>query len=137
MLHIRKVKPLYTAIITTGNRFNKDMTDGSLIVAKKGDLKTWQTVIAVGTTVRDIKVGDQVMINPANYLVRKFSKDSVQNDMDNNPVLRYDFNWVTIDDENGNPQDCLLLNDRDVLYVFEGEEKDDVQILKPGKIILN
>jgi co-chaperonin GroES (HSP10) len=137
MLRIKEIKPLFTNILVTGNKYEKDEKQNGLIIAKKGDLKLYQTVKAVGSMVRDVKVGDQVMINPANYLVRKFSKDSVQNDMDNNPVLRYDFNWVTIDDENGNPQDCLLLNDRDVLYVFEGEEKDDVQILKPSKIILN
>jgi hypothetical protein len=52
--------------------------------------------------------------------------------LDNNPKLSYRFNWVTIDDENGEPQECLLLNDRDILYVFEGEEKNEV-IIKPAK----
>lgn len=138
MLHIKKIKPLYTAIVTTGNRFEKDMMDGGLIVAKKGDLKNWQEVVAVGTTVRDIKVGDMVMINPANYVVRRYSKDSVQNDMDNNPVLRYEFNWVTMDNEYGEPEDYLLLNDRDVLYVFEGEEREDVlKMVGKPKLILN
>lgn len=138
MLHIKSIKPLFTSIVTTANKFDKDMTDGTLIVAKKGDMKSWQTVVAVGTTVRDIKVGDTVMINPENYLVRKFSKDSIQNDMDNNPILRYDFRWVTMDNEKGEPEDYLLLNDRDILYVFEGEEKEDVIINpKKPKIILN
>lgn len=135
MLHIKKVKPLFTSIITTGDKFEKDMMEGSLIVARKGDMKLWQEVIAVGSSVRDIKVGDKVMINAANYAVRKYSKDSIQNDMDNNPTLRYTFNWVTIDNEKGEPQECLLLNDRDVLYVFEGEEKDD-SIITPNKMSL-
>lgn len=135
MLHIKKVKPLFTSIITTGDKFEKDMMEGSLIVARKGDMKLWQEVIAVGSSVRDIKVGDKVMINAENYAVRKYSKDSIQNDMDNNPTLRYTFNWVTIDNEKGEPQECLLLNDRDVLYVFEGEEKDD-SIITPNKMSL-
>lgn len=139
MLRIKKIKPLFTSIVTTGDRFDKDFTDSGIIVAKKGDLKLWQKVVAVGTSVRDIKVGDTVMINIENYAVKRYNKDSLQNDLDNNPSLRYELNWVTVDDEEGNPKECLLLNDRDVLYVFEGEEKEDVIIVPENKttIILN
>ena len=71
---------MFTNIITTGDRFEKDFTQGGLIVAKQGDLKVWQKVIAIGSSVRDISVGDMVMINIANYAVKKYSKDSIQND---------------------------------------------------------
>ena len=125
MLHIKKVKPLFTSIITTGDKFEKDMISGNVIIAKAGDIKLWQTVLAVGSTVRDINVGDKVMINAEHYLVKKYDKNSIQNDFDNNPSLGYRFNWVTIDDEKGEPQECMLLNDRDILYVFDGEEKED------------
>ena len=107
-----------------------------LIVAKQGDLKVWQKVIAIGSSVRDISVGDMVMINIANYAVKKYSKNSIQNDLDNNPKIRYNLNWVTMDDENGKSMDCLLLNDRDVLYSFEGEEKDEVIQIPEKKIIV-
>ena len=136
MLHIKKIKPMFTNIITTGDRFEKDFTQGGLIVAKQGDLKVWQKVIAIGSSVRDINVGDMVMINIANYAVRKYSKDSIQNDLDNNPKIRYNLNWVTMDDENGNSMNCLLLNDRDVLYSFEGEEKEEVIQIPEKKLIL-
>lgn len=136
MLHIKKIKPMFTNIITTGDRFEKDFTQGGLIVAKQGDLKVWQKVIAIGSSVRDINVGDMVMINIDNYAVRKYSKDSIQNDLDNNPKVRYNLNWVTMDDENGNSMDCLLLNDRDVLYSFEGEEKDEVIQIPEKKVIV-
>lgn len=129
MLHIFKVKPLFTSLITTGDKFEEDMLDGSIIVARKGDMKLWQKVLAIGSSVRDIKVGDMVMINPAAYAKRKYSKDSIQNDMDNNPVLDYQFNWITIEDKDGSTQECLLLNDRDIQYVFEGEEKNDAIII--------
>jgi hypothetical protein len=86
--------------------------------------------------VRDIKEGDMVMINAENYAVKRYSKDSLQNDLDNNPRIRYAFNWVTIEDENGVPQECLLLNDRDIQYVFEGEERDDTIILPNSKKLL-
>lgn len=132
MLHIKKIKPLFTSIVTTGDKFEKDMVNQGLIIAKKGDLKIWQKVIAVGPSVRDVKVGDLVMINVENYALKRYSKDSIQNDLDNNPNLGYKFNWVTIDNEEGNPQECLLLSDRDLLYAFEGEEKDE-SLITPGK----
>ena len=139
MLHIKEIKALFTSVITTGEKFAEDVVVNGIIQQdqKKGDLKLYQTVIAVGSSVRDIQVGDQVMINPINYVHRKYSKNSVQNDMDNNPILSIDIPTVTIDDEKGNPQECLLLNDRDIRFVFKGEEKNDSLIVpeKPSIII--
>ena len=125
MLHITKVQPQFTGIITTARRYEKDSKKGSIVVGVKGALKQWQTVVSVGSTVRDISVGDKVMINIDNFAVKKYSKDSIQNDLDNNPVTSYKLDWVIIDDENGNPTECLLISDRDVLYTFEGYEDED------------
>lgn len=136
MLHITAIKPLFTGILTTGEKYEEDMRDNGIIVANKGALKLYQTVIAVGPSVRDIKEGDKVMIDPSAYARRKYSKDSIQNDMNNNPIMEWHFPWVVVDDENGNPQDCLLLNDRDVKFVFEGEEKKESLIMPNSKIIL-
>lgn len=131
MIHITSIKPLFTSIVTTGDTFEEDMVSNGIIVAKKGDLKMWQTVIGKGSSVREIEVGEKVMINFDNFAVKKYNKNSVQNDLDNNPVLTYHFNWVTIDDEEGKPHECLLMQDRDILYAFKGEEKDDL-IVTPG-----
>ena len=109
MLHVTKIKPTFNHV-----------------------LKLWQTVIAVGSTVRDIKVGDKVMIIPDHFAVKKYNKNSVQNDLDNNPVLTYNFPFETIDDEKGEPHDCLYISDNDIRYVFEGEEKEEA-IIVPGK----
>lgn len=132
MLHVTKIKPLFDHLLITADRFEKNMVHSGVILAKKGDLKLWQTVVAVGSVVRDIKVGDKVIINPNNFAVKKYNKNSVQNDLDNNPVLTYNFPFETVDDEKGNPKDYLYISDRDVKYVFEGTEKDDSLIL-PGK----
>lgn len=132
MLHVAKIKPLFDHLLITADRFDKDMIHNGVIVAGKGDLKLWQTVVAVGSVVRDIKVGDKVMINPNDFAVKKYNKNSVQNDLDNNPVLTYNFPFETVDDEKGNPKDYLYISDRNVKYVFEGIEKDDSLIL-PGK----
>lgn len=138
MIHITSVKPLFTNVVVTGDKFEKDMYSGGLIIAYKGDLKLWQTVVAVGSSVRDIHVGDKVMINVENYAVKKYDKNSIQNDLDNNKVIAYNFRWITIDKEDGTQEECLLLNDRDILYSFEGEEKDDpvIEVPKKKKILL-
>lgn len=136
MLHIKKIKPLFNNLVTTGDKYEEDMIDNGIIVAAKGSLKLYQKVIAVGSTVRDINVGDQVMINPINYVVRKYSKDSLQNDIDNNPVLRYNFNWVLMEDKDGKQMECLLLNDRDIMYSFVGFETNESVLVPEKKIIL-
>ena len=141
MLKIKKVKPLFTSLVTTGERYSEDMYDNGIIIAKKGDMKTYQRVIEVGSAVRDINVGDMVMVNIANYAVKKYSKNSLQNDMDNNPTIKFAFNWLTIEDDKGNPQECLLLNDRDILFAFEGEEvqgsKNPILIPDGKNILIN
>lgn len=132
MLHVTKIKPLFDHLLITADKFEKDMVHSGVILANKGDLKLWQTVVAVGSVVRDIKVGDKVMINPNDFAVKKYNKNSVQNDLDNNPVLTYNFPFETVDDEKGEPKDYLYISDRNVKYVFEGIEKDESLIL-PGK----
>ena len=138
MLRIKKIKPLFTSVVVTGEKYENDVRDNGLIVANKGDLKLYQKVIAVGSTVRDINVGDTVMFDPSDYAQMKYDKNSIKNDMDMNKVINWKLPWITIDDENGNPQDCLLLKDRDIRFVFEGEEVDEPLIIpdKP-KLIVN
>lgn len=132
MLHITKIKPVFNHLLITADKFDKDMIQAGVIVANKGDLKLWQKVIAIGSAVRDVKVGDMVMIDPMKYAVRKYNKNSVQNDLDNNPVLTYNFPFETVDDEKGEPQDCLYITEDAVKYVFEGKEKDEA-LITPGK----
>ena len=138
MLHVTEIKPTFNHVLITADKFEKDMISNGVIVAGKGDLKLWQTVVAVGSTVRDVKVGDKVMIIPDHFAVKKYNKNSVQNDLDNNPVLTYNFPFETIDDEKGNSKDYLYISDNDIKYVFEGYEKDESLIMpaKP-KLILS
>jgi len=137
MLKIKEIKPLFTSILTTGDKYEKDVKEGGIITNKKGDLKLYQKVLAVGSSVRDIKVGDMIMFSPKDYVVMKYDPNSVKNDMDMNKVVKMNLPWVTVikDDKT---EDCLLLKDRDVLFVFEGEEVVESDILIPdSKLILN
>lgn len=133
MLHITKIKPMFTNLLVTKEVFDKDMCEGGVIVANKGDMKLWQTVLAVGPAIRDIKVGDKVMLRLDDYAVKKYSKNSLQNDMDNNPIITWNLPFETIEDDKGNSIECLYIKDRDVKFVFEGEERDDTLILPEKK----
>jgi len=110
---------MFTRIVTTMDMYVEDQTmaGGSGIIdvtkLKKG-IKEYQTVIEVGTSVRFLKEGDIVCINPDRYAVRKFSQDSVKNDLLENSVVRYNFNVVKIDDK-----DYLLLDESDVEFVVK------------------
>ena len=125
MLKIKKIKPLFTSIVTTGDKFKHDDTQMGIITAKKGDLKLWQKVVAVGSSVRGVAVGDMVMINASHYAVKKYDATSAHEKLDANPVLQYVFNWVDMEDENGESTPYLLLDERDVMYAFEGEEVEE------------
>ena len=141
MLKIEEIKPRFTDILVTGNEYEQDEKENGLIVAKKGDLKLYQTVLAVGSMIRDIKVGDQVMINPDGYKVTQYDPNSVKQDMGMNKIIGYKMPWVVIDDTEGNPQRCLLLKDRDIEYVFVGKEteesKETLIMPKEKKLIFN
>lgn len=138
MLHIKTLKPLFTSILTTGEKYEEDMRENGIIVANKGDLKAYQKVLAIGSSVRDIQVGDTVMIDIKHFAVMKLDPNSIKRDMDLDKVVRWDIPWIIVDDAEGKPQDCLLINDRDVKFVFEGEEKNE-SIIIPNKptIIMN
>jgi co-chaperonin GroES (HSP10) len=142
-LHIKKIKPLFTNILVTGDKYEEDVKINGMITSQKGDLKLYQKVLEVGSMVRDVKVGDTVMFNPKDYAVMKYSENSIKNDMDMNKRIKWNLPWVTIYDEEGNSHDCLMLKDRDIEFVFEGEEVKDPEpqttliMPKPKKIITN
>lgn len=134
MLKINKIKPLFTALITTMDKYEQDkITEGGLIDTSKqqGTLKEYQRVLAIGDAVRGIKVGDLVCVNPARFAVRKHDKGSMRDGViTDNPVVTYNFDVV----EMGGNQ-CLLLQDRDIEYVIEDYE--EVPDSEPSPLIID
>lgn len=134
MLKINKIKPLFTALITTMDKYEQDkITEGGLIDTTKqqGTLKEYQKVLAIGDAVRGIKVGDLVCVNPARFAVRKHDKGSMRDGViTDNPVVTYNFDVV----EMGGNQ-CLLLQDRDIEYVIEDYE--EVPDSEPSNLIID
>lgn len=135
MLKIKKIKPMFTALITSMDKYEQDVTTGGLINVTKmqGGLKEYQTVLAVGSSVRDIKVGDLVCVNPARFAVRKHQAGSLKDGViSDNPVTTYNFDVVEMDGKQ-----CLLLQDRDIDFIIEDWEEAPDQtpstIIQPEK----
>lgn len=122
MLKVKKIRPMFTSLITTMDKYEQDkLTDGGLIDTSKqqGALKEYQTVLAIGDSVRNIQVGDLVCVNPSRFAVRKHEKGSMRDGViADNPVVTYNFDVVEMDG-----RQCLLLQDRDIEYVIEDYEE--------------
>ena len=122
MLVAKKIKPMFTALITTMDRYETDnFTKSGIIDAtkQKGALKEYQTVLSIGSSVRDIKVGDLVSINPTRFAVMKHKEGSFKDGViQDNQVLEYKFDIIKIDNK-----DHLLLQDRDIEFIIEEYEE--------------
>lgn len=134
MLKVKKIKPMFTSLITTMDKYEQDVKVGGLIDASKqqGGLKEYQKVLAVGSSVRDIKVGDMVCVNPARFAVRKHQAGSLKDGIvTDNPVTTYNFDVVEMDGKQ-----CLLLQDRDIDFIIEEWEEipdNPSPIIQPEK----
>lgn len=125
------IKPLFNAIVTTMDVYEEDqklpsgLTDTRRL---KGTVKEFQTVVAIGDTVKSIKVGDKVAINPARYAVMKHNEKSLKNGVtDTNMVMSFAFNTI---DLSGVPH--LMLYDNDISFVItEEEEVAESSIIQP------
>lgn len=139
MLKIIKCKPLLNHIITTANVYDDADFSGELISDDSkmvGSFKEYQTVVAIGPNVKDVKVGDLVVINPKAYAkpVHKTRDDSVLGLMGPDTVeMRVEFPIVDI-----NSEPHLFLYDRDVdLVIEEHEFINDSLSLESNKEILS
>lgn len=122
MLKVKKIKPLFTAIITTMEKYEEDVRTASGLIdttKQQGGLKEYQTVLAIGESVRAIKVGDLVCVNPTRFAVKKHQAGSLKDGIvTDNPVVTYNFDVVEMDGKQ-----CLLLQDRDIDFVIEEYEE--------------
>ena len=134
MLVIKKIQPMYTKILTTMCKYEEDeMTAGGLIDSTKTQrtLKEYQTVVAVGNSVRNVKVGDLVCVNPERYAVKKHEAGSLKDGViTDNPVIKYNFNIMELE---GVPH--LLLDENDVSFIITDyeevkEQKSDLYVPK-------
>lgn len=123
MLNVKKIKPLFTHLVVTMDQYNDDVSLNGIIDThrRKGSIKEFQTVVAVGPLVREIKVGDLVSINPKRYRILKHQEGSLKDGViTDNPVTGYNIPTVTID---GVPH--MFLDLSDIEYVIEDYEETD------------
>lgn len=123
---------MFTSVITTMLKYEHDViTNGGLIDTTKqqGGLKEYQTVVAVGESVRNIKVGDLVCVNPTRFAVKQHRAGSLKDGVIvDNPVIKYNFDVVEMDGKQ-----YLLLQDRDIDFIIE--EWEEVPDPTPSTLI--
>lgn len=130
---IKKVRPLFTGVITTAKKYVGQQTakkGGIIIDTRKmdGDLNFYQTVVSVGSTVRDVKEGDVVKINFARYAKAKHTPgaiDEAQNKQFDNLGWDYEIPIIIIEDT-----EYLFIQDRDIEYIVEDYEVDEGGLLQ-------
>lgn len=131
MLNIKDIRPVYTRLLTTAERYQEDQTNGVLLDANKleGRYKEYQKVVRVGSSVREVSVGDTVLIDPSRYMKRKFSDNSLREDFVDNPIVEINIPTVTMDGI-----DYFMIEERDIAYVIQDYE--ELPDPKPNPIIM-
>lgn len=131
MFNIKKVKPLFTSVITSATVYSEDIiTKSGLVIPNKltGQLNPYQTVTAVGDMVKNIKVGDIVKINFKRYIKARHTPGSIDEDQNiqhDDMSVVYELPTVEI-----NGVKFLNLQNSDIEYVVEDAEIGDDGLLQ-------
>ena len=119
MLRLKRIKPIGCQVLITENLYGWDDFDESgLIIHKRGDLKAYQEVIAVGDDVKFVKPGDVVAVNYYKYCIFENDENSIKVN-GSNKIVSINLNEIEMTGENDEPVTCCLIDQRDVLYILE------------------
>ena len=80
-LKIKKLKPMFTTVLTTLNVYEEDLVVDGIVKFPKGSLRLYQTVLGVGSSVSGVKEGDVVLLNYFNYALPMYKEGSVKNNV--------------------------------------------------------
>ena len=135
-MNIKKIKPLFTAVVVTAKVYPADYKEGSILSPKAGKLMEYQEVIAVGDSCRGIKVGNLVCIDLSSYADWKYKKNSIKSDMEEltNEIIGYHVPQITIDGKK-----YLYLDIRDIKYIveeYDDKENEESLLITPDKGII-
>ena len=118
---VKKITPRFTTVITTMERYPKSSVITNGVIGLKnleGTVMDYQKVIAIGNTVRDVKVGDIVHINPIRYAQFKNIPGSIKDGIqETNPVVKYNIPTIELDGV-----ECLKLDAADIDYIVDEYE---------------
>lgn len=133
MLNLRRIKPVGSQVLVTEELYGWDDENAAgIIVNKKGDLKSYQTVIAVGDDVKFVKPGDLVEINLYKYAIFKEDPNSVKAGADN-PIVGLRLNEVEMVNKDGEYTPCFIIDQREVKYIIE--DYDEVRYNKKDELV--
>lgn len=142
MLKLKEVKPMFSQVLVTENLYGWDDKDEyGVITATKGDIKPYQTVIAVGEDVKYVKPGDTVSINFYKYAEFKEDPNSVKA-IGGNSVVKLHLKEVVLTNEEGEDVPCFLIDVRDINYILKDYEevayndKDELTPVEKPKVNL-
>ena len=129
MFKIKKVRPLFTGIVTTATRYvGETINKAGLIVPNKmeGQLNPFQRVVSVGKMVNDIKEGDIVKLNFKRYLVPLQVPGKIEDNVQSSNMKgTYEIPMIDLD---GVPH--LFLQSNDVEFVVEDCDIDEGGLLQ-------
>lgn len=129
---IKKVRPLFTGIVTTANKYVGEVTTaGGLLLdttRMSGSLNPYQTIIAVGDMCKDLQAGNIVKLTFKRYAKAQHLPgvvDEAENKQFDNLSVTYEIPMVNLDG-----QECLFLQSNDVEYVVTDYEVDEGGLLQ-------
>lgn len=138
MIKVKKITPMFNRIVTTANRVEMDQKVNGIIIPEKlkGGYDEYQTVIAVGSMVHNLKPGDLVCIDPSAYgrPVHKEHIDSVKGLSEDTVQMAYYVPTIEVDGK-----ECMFIADRDIAYKVDDYEeiKDDNTVVITPPVIIN
>lgn len=137
MIKVKRITPMFNRIVTTANRVEMDQKVNGIIIPEKlkGGYDEYQTVVAVGSMVHNLKPGDLVCIDPSAYgrPVHKEHIDSVKGLSEDTVQMAYYIPTIEVDGK-----ECMFIADRDIAYKVEDYEdvkEDNSVIVTPPTII--
>lgn len=123
MLKVKEIKPIGCQVLVTKNLYDKDdYNEHGILIHQKGDIRQYQTVVAVGDDVKFVKPGDVVFVNYYKYAVFKEDPNSVKA-MADNPIVGFRLHEVELSKAEST-ETCILIDQRDIHYIIvDFEEK--------------
>ena len=133
MFKIKKVRPLFTGVITTAKKYVGDQHadhNGLILDTRKldGSLNPYQTIVSVGSMIKDLAEGDVVKINFKRYAKAQHTPgaiDAAENKQFDNLSLTYEIPMIVLDG-----QECLFIQNNDIEYVVEEYDVDEGGLLQ-------
>ena len=99
-----------------------------------GQPKPYQTVVAVGNAVNNVKIGELVAIDFSRYAKKKYKEGSLKDGViQENPIESFAFNTIELDGV-----EHLYLQSNDIMFVIEDyEEIEEIAIVAPKSELIS